>query len=616
MLTNLIIILVLILVVFGFSYYYYKKSFAEISDEDLDEEFSYDIKDITTKVAEAFATMLKQDLREINLSKEELELREKNKAIIRVSLKESAYGNLTAKATVKAYIKDIVQEPQFGINATTINRIIRFDKPNELTSQDKFEILLYIYSKKLNQGKQGFSNMVYEFEFDKPIYINGEESYDITKERIDIAYEVVSEVPQCQLDYNDKLEIVTQRIFQSYKGFGVADLLFETDVDEIDAGVSGISMDTFDIRSYSEDIEYSYEAIWVLFHGKNIRLSCLSFGKQEELIRVCQNIYKFNAPKTLSKKDGYVVSTMKDGSRIVVARPPFANSWMFFARKFDSVASVDPYELVKHENAVIPITMMKWLIKGQRNIAITGSQGTGKSTFLKSLIRFIDSLFNIRIQELASELNLNYAYPRRNIVGFQETDYINAQEGLNLQKKTNGTVNIIGEVATAEQASHIVQTATVASLFAMFTHHAKTARDLVIAIRNNLLETGGYSNEKSAEEMASKVLMIDCHLVNIKGNRYIERITEIIPITDRSYPTDNEPTMDFSENTLEYYKRSTDRELFTTVNLVEWHDGKFVLTNMPSPEMMADIKSRLTDEEEAEFEADMQMIMDVSRGVS
>ena len=613
MVSNLLIIFAIILIVFGFGFYYYKKSFAEVSGEDMDSEFSYDLKTITLKVSEAFATMLKQDLREINLSKAELELREKNKALIRMSLKESAYGNLTAKATIKSYIKDIIQEPEFGINATTINNIIRFDNPNLLTSQDKFEILLYVYSKKLDKGKHGFSEMVYEFEFNKPILINGEEMYDITKERIDYAYEVVMSMEQYHLNYNDKLEIITQRIFQMYKGFGCCDLLFETDVDEIDAGTSGISQDTFDIRSYAEDVEYTYESIWVLFHGMNIRLSCLSFGTQEELIRVCQNIYKFSAPRTLSKKEGYVVSTMKDGSRIVVCRPPFANSFMFFARKFDSAPSVIPYELVRDENAEIPITIMKWMIRGQRNIAITGSQGTGKTTWLKSLIRYIDPLFNIRIQEIASELNLQYAYPKRNIVSFQETDYIDAQMGLNLQKKTNGTVNIIGEVASAEQASHIIQTATVASLFAMFTHHAKTARDLVIAIRNNLLESGIFSDEKSAEEMTSKVLMIDCHLVNIKGKRYIERITEIVPITDRDYPSDKQDTA-FEENTLEYYKRTTDRELFTTVNLVEWRDGKFVLTNMPSENMIKDIKSRLTVEEEAEFDADMQRILEISRG--
>ena len=65
------------------------------------------------------------------------------------------------------------------------------------------------------------------------------------------------------------------------------------------------------------------------------RLAFLSFGTEAELKRVCQNIYKYNNPGQLSDTNGYKINEMKDGSRVVVVRPSFSETWAFFVRKFD-----------------------------------------------------------------------------------------------------------------------------------------------------------------------------------------------------------------------------------------------------------------------------------------
>ena len=350
--------------------------------------------------------------------------------------------------------------------------------------------------------QNGFARIIKDYRLTDPIIVNGERMYDFNNERLDYVFEDV--IKNYELTFNDKLEILSQRIFEMYKGFGVADMLFDTGIDEVDAGLSGVPKDGYEITTSAKNLTYTYQSIWIMVGGIKLRMSCLSFGSQEELVRVTNNIYKYGANKVLSRKTGYVVSTMKNGSRIVTFRPPFGNTYGFLARKFDSTPSIAPEDLIKGNNAIIALTLIKWLIKGQRNIGITGAQGTGKSTMLKSLIRYIDPSFSLRIQEISAELNLNYAYPYRNIISFQETESIKSQEGLNFQKKTSGDVNIIGEVAEAAQANFVVQTAMVASLFAMFTHHAKTAYDFVMAIANNLLdpECGIYREKKEAVEMA------------------------------------------------------------------------------------------------------------------
>lgn len=617
---NLIIIVIILCGVAYFGYKYYM-SLSDVRDDDYFLDDYTDLNTLKDKISREFAGMLKDNFREKNMSKKQLEMKQKSKAALRKSLKEAAYGNSSAKRNIKLYIKNMLLDPDMnlGIDEESIDSVIPFGKHDELKSQDKFEILLYIaYNLMKDENGQpykqnGFARIIKDYRLTDPIIVNGERMYDFNNERLDYVFEDV--IKNYELTFNDKLEILSQRIFEMYKGFGVADMLFDTGIDEVDAGLSGVPKDGYEITTSAKNLTYTYQSIWIMVGGIKLRMSCLSFGSQEELVRVTNNIYKYGANKVLSRKTGYVVSTMKNGSRIVTFRPPFGNTYGFLARKFDSTPSIAPEDLIKGNNAIIALTLIKWLIKGQRNIGITGAQGTGKSTMLKSLIRYIDPSFSLRIQEISAELNLNYAYPYRNIISFQETESIKSQEGLNFQKKTSGDVNIIGEVAEAAQANFVVQTAMVASLFAMFTHHAKTAYDFVMAIANNLLdpECGIYREKKEAVEMAAKILNIDIHLENRKGHRYLERITEIIPIQEMEYPSDVDPNKKHEADELEYFKRQTDRKMFEERDLVRYVNGEFVLVHLPSKTMVEDIKKKLTLEEEKEFIEDLKMIRSLKR---
>ncbi len=284
---------------------------------------------------------------------------------------------------------------------------------------------------------------------------------------------------------------------------------------------------------------------------------------------------------------------------------------------------------------------------------------------MKAAIRYIDPAFNLRIQELQFELNLRFAFPKRNVVTFQETAELDAQFGLNLQKKTNGSVNIIGEVANAVQAGFIIQTARVASLMALFTHHAKTPVDLVEAISDNLLQLRLYADKKDAVAATAGILNIDWHLTNDDGNRHIERVTEIIPLQDVKYPSeayrvartkeyierfkedhhDMSPTewtnlpiyyqgldeataLSYEERTYmdapEYFKRVTDPELFETRQLLHWEQvdmsdpkapGRFVLDALPTEETLSDMLKKISDvEERKNFKEDVEMLKQLIAG--
>ncbi len=460
-----------------------------------------------------------------------------------------------------------------------------------MSIQDKFEILLHIYKKK--HGYQALTRLIVDNKLDDPKFIieDGEsESFIIIKDEIEEIYK--REVKMGSLNFEDKLNILVQRIYQSYKGFSVIDEIRDMKIDGISGGVSGLPSrflkQSTDFKEYVKSIannKANFDSVWIFFKGKSIHLSFLSFGSEQELKRVCMNVYKYNNPGQLSESNGYKVNEMKDGSRVVVVRPNFSESWAFFIRKFDSAEKKAVLDLYPEPGNQLLMETIKWIIKGNRVTAVTGAQGTGKTTLLMSIIKFIHASYTLRIQEMAFELHARKLYPDRNILSFRETSTITGQEGLDLQKKTDGTVNILGEIATDPVAAWMIQMAQVASLFTIFTHHAKTFPNLITSIRNSLLKTGVFSSEQIAEEQVVNVLDMDIHIKrDYTGQRYVERITECIPIEQKdTYPRDylnetdpNKKMEMFMDTATEFFTRMTDRKVYDYQDIVIYRDGEYI----------------------------------------
>ena len=167
------------------------------------------------------------------------------------------------------------------------------------------------------------------------------------------------------------------------------------------------------------------------------------------------------------------------------------------------------------------------------------------------------------------------------------------------------------EVATDPVASWMIQSAQVASKFTLFTHHAKTFPDLVTALRNSMLRAGVFKDERTAEEQVVQVLNFDIHLVkDFRGRRYIERVTECIPVEDKNeYTFDHrkESTLEgkfdkFMDNATYYFSKTTNRELYHYRNILEYHDGEYVLTNPISDKNIREMLVNMDDTDAEEFE--------------
>ncbi len=616
--TNILLTLI-VLVVAGVVVYYYVKKKKEAPTE---ETISIDDKTYTLEKMQEFIKrrldeITKVNLYDIGLSEEELKRRKNKKYELKKALKGCTYGDVNDKKYVKELIFDLLSK-EYGVNEANISSAISFDVPSLLTPQDKFDILIYMYKKEF--GYEALTEIIKKYNLAVLKYVEGDTkpSYVITSNEI----EDIFEKEKLQLNFTDKLSIVVQRIYQHYKGYSSIDEVRDMNIDGISGGVSGLPESFLSQVAQTSDVDYlsqvsehkvprACDSIWIFFQGKSIRLAFLSFGTESELKRVCQNIYKYNNPGQLSDTNGYKINEMKDGSRVVVVRPSFSETWAFFVRKFDVKRSTLEQWFKGEPGCEESIELLKYLVKGARIISITGEQGCGKTTMLMGMIENIYETMNIRVQETAFELHLRKIYPTRNILTFRETDTISGQEGLDVQKKTDGSVNIIGEVATDPVASWMIQAAQVASKFTLFTHHAKTFPNLVTALRNSMLRTGVFKNEKTAEEQVVQVLNFDIHLQkDFRGKRFVERITECIPIEEKNeYTFDhrNEKTLEgkfdkFFDNATHYFEKITDRQLYTYRNILEYVDGEYLITNPITEANLRGMRENMDDNDLENFD--------------
>ena len=611
------IIAILVLAIFCIRAYTKSKKNAEVVQTvDVDDQ-TYTLEKMIEYVKKRLDEITKINLYDIGLSEEELKRRKNKKYELKKALKGCTYGDVNDKKYVKELIYDLLAK-EYGVDEINISKAIPFDIPSMLTPQDKFDIILYIYKKEY--GYEALSEIINKYKLDSLKYLQGETKpcYVITDEEIEDIYEKEN----IALSFADKLSVVVQRIYQKYKGYSSIDEIRDMNIDGVSGGVSGLpesflsqvaQTDGGDYLAQVQEhkVQRACDSIWIFFHGKSIRLAFLTFGTEAELKRVCQNIYKYNNPGQLSDTNGYKINEMKDGSRVVVVRPSMSETWAFFVRKFDvKRATVEQWTGDTPGKEEV-IELLKYLVKGARITSITGEQGCGKTTLLMGMIENIYDTMNLRITETAFELHLRKVYPTRNILSMRETDTISGQEILDVQKKTDGSVNIIGEVATDPVASWMIQSAQVASKFTLFTHHAKTFPDLVTALRNSMLRAGVFKNEKTAEEQVVQVLNFDIHLAkDFRGKRYVERVTECIPIKRQDEYTDKykkEKSLEgkfdyFFDNATQYFRKITDAKLYDYRNILEYIDGEYVITNKISDTNIKEMRLNMDETDAVEFD--------------
>lgn len=464
---------------------------------------------------------MKEYIEELIFSGEERELLKRGvkkkqsmqRGRLRQALHQCSLGSEKDRLFVKEFIKEIISE-HLCLSEKELFTLLPARQENSLNAQDCFEVLLYCSLRRY--GKDGLAHLCrkYHLPREQKGVCAGKEA--LQEDALCGGYEIserelrdMARKERMDFTYPDLLELLAQRVYQELYGFSFCDRLIsqEVAVDGVCAG-SG--------------------AVYVMLLGKKICLSFLSFASENALARVVRKLSRNHPQTQLSRRNCAMVLGLQNNVRVTLARPPAAEGWNFYVRKFNTISAGELTELLTDENAKLAISLLRILVKGCVNLVITGEQASGKTTLLKALVRFIDGKYSIRLAEGAFEMHLGELYPKRNIFTMQEYGQMQLDGILSLFKKTDTDVTICGEINEPQTAEAFVQIAQSGGRFTMCTSHHNTTERLICYMRNALLKGAGFGSEKVATEQVVEALHFDVHMETDKnGHRYIERITEI-----------------------------------------------------------------------------------------
>jgi len=547
-------------------------------------------RELTRYVLDEVNRYTSMNLNGLGFSEEELLDKKEQIQTIALNIRKSCSGDLGARELTKEVIRDKIEQviteknlenyilfDEFATPWTMFEAIVyRVNHPITLENQFKFK------EARTNPLQQGKKVVLREDLGSIKAFFNAfPNALSISEKELRQYYDS----HDLQLDYSDKIRILTQMVFASIYGLGVIDTLnYQQDtIEEIHIGMAGVLNQSYDYRSLMrgkpEQLgNHAKDKVHVVVNGRTIALKFLSFTDNHELKRVIRNLIKDASAGDLTEANPKIITDTIDGRRITVARPPFQDSWGGLIRKFGTVSVVN-LEGFDPDCEINPIVRL--FARSGANIGVTGGMEVGKTTLLRTLLRETEPDKNIRVIERDSfELNVRSYLPGRNASSYKIDDHSTEEEVSAFVRKTTGHIFSVGEVNSLETANILCNIAKVVPQVFWTSHHNKT-EEMVADFKNAKL-AHGFSSERLAELEAAQIINLNIRLARIDGVPRIVGIDEVIPeIGEMLAPTNIEEGLDHIQKQLNKTSVYKINPIFRRLS-----NGKYKKLNSLSPALM------------------------------
>jgi pilus assembly protein CpaF len=245
--------------------------------------------------------------------------------------------------------------------------------------------------------------------------------------------------------------------------------------------------------------------------GGQLDLTSARFKDDGHLLRIIDKIVS-RVGRRVDESQPWVDARLADGSRVNAIVPPCAlDGPLLSIRKFSkmplSIERLVEYRALTEEMARV----LQMTVRARLNILVSGGTGSGKTTFLNALSRFISDRERIVTIEDAAELQLQQIHVAR-----METRPANIEgKGAVVQRdlvrnalRMRPDRIIVGEVRGGEVLD-MLQAMNTGHDGSMTTVHANTARDALSRIEQMLGMTGFNLPERTMRaQMASAIHLI------------------------------------------------------------------------------------------------------------
>ena len=273
----------------------------------------------------------------------------------------------------------------------------------------------------------------------------------------------------------------------------------------------------------------THECVYVE-RGGQLETAPVRFKDEAHVLRIVNKIVGA-VGRRVDESSPMVDARLLDGSRINVAVRPIAiDGPLVSIRKF----AKRPFEMqTLVQNGTLSAAMAKVLgqaVRGRVSILISGGTGSGKTTFLNALSRFISAKERLITIEDAAELQLQQPHVGRletrppNIEGRGE---IRQRELVKNALRMRPDRIIVGEVR-GEEAFDMLQAMTTGHEGSMTTVHANSPRDAIARLEQMVGMAGFPMTENSIRSQISSAIKIIVQLHRFAdGKRRVTSVSEI-----------------------------------------------------------------------------------------
>jgi pilus assembly protein CpaF len=457
-----------------------------------------------------------------------------------------------------------------------IDYIIPFNNTDQLTADEKFNIILYLNRTIVNGRSQAFKNIIIKYnQYNKQRSdFSGDwkytsKRYEYNKEDIDFIY---NQELECKfLSFADKVEIVVQILYQSIFGLMCLDTLAYSDVNEI---------------GFSDNGRYIY--CWC---DIKIWLSFLELTKEEARVLQDRAISFDKDAGQLDESSPEKLCYRGDLARITVTQNPYSSARNLCIRIFNQ-RHLEIKELITDEKLLIAVTA---LVRSGASICMQGSLGTGKTTTMSALYELLDDSLHIGIVEDFFEQHIMQKYPYKRIVELKSLQNKSMEDAVKTILRLSVDVADLGEVRSGEALYSVLQLIQSVSMAAWFTVHVANPETTVSRFKNLLLGTGRYHTEQSAVmDIVNYINLIFQHNI-INGKRVITEIVEIVPMVSTAFEYGFDINLATDEKALQklYYIQqiqSNPSNMYRLNRIMDARDGVPKFINPPSEHILKKAK--------------------------
>jgi pilus assembly protein CpaF len=267
-------------------------------------------------------------------------------------------------------------------------------------------------------------------------------------------------------------------------------------------------------------------------NGKLVQVP-VRFRDWTHLTNICQRIAA-SVGRRVDEASPMVDARLKDGSRVNIILPPLSiDGPALSIRKF-SKKPIDFEKLIQYGSLTPPIArILEIAARCRLNIIVSGGTGSGKTTMMNAMSRFIDASERVITVEDAAELQLQQPHVVRletRPASLEGKGEVNSRDLVRNALRMRPDRIIIGEVRGAE-AFDMLQAMNTGHDGSMSTIHANNTRDALSRIENMVqMSSMGLSAKAIRTQVVAAVNMIVQVERQRDGGRRVTQVTEIAGI--------------------------------------------------------------------------------------